>query len=918
MLDALSPKETAMTRLLRSCFGLLTCVLLVLFVLTACSDQAGDEADGGAASAPGAGAIRMAVAFPTPVRLDPTAATTRAVPPTIDRLLLQITEGEPRRIIAPDSEAFFPCPEVAEEVLCDILPAIQEDRFTFTLADSPLERQFRLEAFEAGQSVPTFVGRTTAVIQGDTTLTIRMQQDVLVVVTPGALSSQEGETTTVDLDLSNPTEESPTCSVAGLPPALSIDPDTCQITGTLANTADDGSPYNVTITVSTSEDSDTTTFLWTISNPEPIAQGDTATTLEDTPVAIAVLANDDDPDGDALTVAEVTQGANGTVVINADDTVGYTPNADVHGTDTFTYTVRDADGATDTVTVTVDVTPVNDAPSFTAGSDQSVLEDAGPQSVPAWATAISPGPVDEAGQTVNFAISVNSNPGLFAAGPAISPTGTLTYTPAPDAHGMATLTVVLQDNGGTANGGADTSVAQTFTITVTSVNDAPELNALGDQTMNEGDSLMIALTATDPDGDKLGFDTEGLPMFCTLQDNGDGTGQLTCMPGFDDAGSFAVTVSVTDDGSPPLSDSETFMLTVVPAAMVEGSVIHFLSRAPIESAALVFLDDNQEIVGKTQTGSNGVYTLALPVGPIMGVASRDGFIPTTVDLEVVDDQITTVEVIPLVPDTGIPTGDTGGTIRNAITNEGVPGALIELRSGVNNTTDEIMSSTTTNAAGAYSFAGIQAGTYTASVSADGFFPNRFTVGVVGGDITNEQDGTMSPQLNPGEVRIILTWGTTPEDLDSHLTGPKPSGSSANQTCATDTSTRFHLYFPCAEASGDGSPFPNAFTLDRDDIDAVGPETVTILSPIEGTYRYCVHNYTNRDNTTDSRELSNSGAQVRVFIGELDGLRSESFNISPNILGTVWRVFELDGQTLDIMALNQFEFESNEYDVCNGL
>jgi uncharacterized repeat protein (TIGR01451 family) len=86
----------------------------------------------------------------------------------------------------------------------------------------------------------------------------------------------------------------------------------------------------------------------------------------------------------------------------------------------------------------------------------------GAQTVPNWATAISAGPADEAGQTVTFTVSA-SNPGLFTAQPAVAPNGTLTFTPKALALGTATVTVRAVDNGG---GGSDTSPAQTFTITI--------------------------------------------------------------------------------------------------------------------------------------------------------------------------------------------------------------------------------------------------------------------------------------------------------------------------------------------------------------------------------------------------------------------------------------------------------------------
>jgi hypothetical protein len=108
---------------------------------------------------------------------------------------------------------------------------------------------------------------------------------------------------------------------------------------------------------------------------------------------------------------------------------------------------------------------VNDAPSFTAGGNQTVVSLLGGQTVHGWASAISPGPPDEAGQSVHFAVTVDK-PSLFATAPAIAPDGTLTYRPKALTLGTATVTVRAIDDGGTANGGSDTSAAATFTITI--------------------------------------------------------------------------------------------------------------------------------------------------------------------------------------------------------------------------------------------------------------------------------------------------------------------------------------------------------------------------------------------------------------------------------------------------------------------
>jgi hypothetical protein len=162
--------------------------------------------------------------------------------------------------------------------------------------------------------------------------------------------------------------------------------------------------------------------------------------------------------------------------ISPNGTMTFTYAPDAFGTATVSVYLTDnggtANGGVDTSTtqtLTITVLSVNDAPSFTlpASPDQTVAVNAGAQTVPGFATNISPGPANEAGQTVAFHVS-NSNNALFAVQPQISANGTLTYTPAGQT-GTATVSVYLQDNGGTANVGVDTSATKTFTITVAPV-----------------------------------------------------------------------------------------------------------------------------------------------------------------------------------------------------------------------------------------------------------------------------------------------------------------------------------------------------------------------------------------------------------------------------------------------------------------
>ena len=176
----------------------------------------------------------------------------------------------------------------------------------------------------------------------------------------------------------------------------------------------------------------------------------------------------------------------------------YTPATNANGAAVVTVTLSDdggtLNGGVDTSAsqaFSITVTAVNDAPSFTKGANETVLEDAGAQSVVGWATAISKGPADENGQAISSFNVSNDNNGLFSVQPSIANNGDLTYTLAANANGSATVTVSVTDDGGTANGGVNTSADQTFTITVTAQNDTPTASAGPDQNVNE--QVVVAL-----------------------------------------------------------------------------------------------------------------------------------------------------------------------------------------------------------------------------------------------------------------------------------------------------------------------------------------------------------------------------------------------------------------------------------------
>ena len=131
---------------------------------------------------------------------------------------------------------------------------------------------------------------------------------------------------------------------------------------------------------------------------------------------------------------------------------------------------------------------------------------------------------------------------------------------------------------------------------------------------------------------------------------------------------------------------------------------------------------------------------------------------------------------------------------------------------------------------------------------------------------------------PDNVRIVLTWGSTPDDLDSHLVGPRLDGDGMFHTWYSNKT-----YF-------DGNMATYVADLDYDDTTSYGPEMTTIHGLFPGEYLFFVHDYTNRDYPT-SNDMAHSGAKVRIFRGKSKSPAAE-YNISTGSSGIIWNVCKI--------------------------
>ena len=299
-------------------------------------------------------------------------------------------------------------------------------------------------------------------------------------------------------------------------------------------------------------------------NQAPTAVNDAGgSTLEDTAktfTAAQLVGNDTDPNsGDTLSVNSVGGATDGTVVLNANGTVTFTPNANYNGPASFVYRVKDQTGtaSTNVATVNMTVTAVNDAPRAVADSFTI------PQGVPRTFTAaelVGNDTDPDSGDT----LSVNSVGGASEGQVVLNANGTVTFTPNAGYSGPASFIYRVKDQTGATS---TTSTDATVSLTVSGgTNQAP--TAVNDAGGNVVEDTAKTFTAaqlvgndTDPNsGDTLTVHSVTGSTNGTAVLNGNGT--VTFTPNANYNGGATFTYKVKDSAGLASANAATVTMTV--------------------------------------------------------------------------------------------------------------------------------------------------------------------------------------------------------------------------------------------------------------------------------------------------------------------------------------------------------------------
>ena len=400
---------------------------------------------------------------------------------------------------------------------------------------------------------------------------------------------------------------------------------------------------------------------------------------------------------------------------------------------------------------------------------------------------------------------------------------------------------------------------------------------------------------------------------------------ISCAKKDDSLSSSSSGDSSSDSGSTDNSDSgssatlkiSSFVInTTLTSGTIKGSALSQSSNSALSGVSVSYAQSGTTIVD-TATDSSGDFSKTLALGTYTLTYSKSGYLDEIQSATLsADNQTLVVSTLMMLPDS-CSSGTISGTIKNASNRSLIEGVSLSARRGLNVTTGTIAKTDTTSNSGTYSFSGMSPGWYTVETSKSGYIASTFHVYACGnqsGWNSFKQGTFISTTLDPGAMRIVLSWKTT-DDLDSHLTAPD---NLSGQGHSNAVNQQFHLYyedtpfyyatnnFSCSGCSA--NQMSDNVTLDLDNTKGIGscnscgPETLTISAVRGGTYRYYVHNYDEAGK--NNLKLAASEASVNAYYNDT----VTTFNV-PYSSADLWHVFDFDNIT-GFTAINNMGSDSS--------
>ncbi|MEZ8382482.1 tandem-95 repeat protein [Vibrio splendidus] len=672
-------------------------------------------------------------------------------------------------------------------------------------------------------------------------------------------------------------------------------------------------------------------------NDPPVAGSTSYTVHEDNSITISneqLLANSSDIEGEVAIDSVTYTGSDGVFEDNGDGTYTFSPNENFNGDVSLAVVVTDEEGATEATTAGITVLEVNDPP-IAGSTSYSVNED---EVITISAEQLLANSSDIEGEVAIDSVNYTGADGIFTD----NGNGTFSFAPNANFDGDVSLDVVVTDEDGA-------TVATSASIDVLPINDPP---VSGDLAYSIDEDGSITLTqeqllsqASDVDGDDLTASNLSSGGNATVVDNGDGT--FTVTPDANFNGDIDLSFDISDGTESIVANAD---LTVNPvndlpttsdvyANVDEDNVITITQEQLLANAADIEGDDlvasDLTLVGDDATivdNGDGTFSIT-PSENFNGYIDvaysiSDGDTPIAANLgltvdPVNDAPIVSADVAITIEEDGSYTitqeellqfatdiedddmtaiiGEQGdettvtGTVLDAETGNPIAGADVTL-------TDNAGHSYTaeTDQSGNYSVSGPVVDQGTVTIEQEGSITSSFLVPA--GEDTNGGVTAISEVLEETDMRIVVTWGDSPRDMDNHLwLYDTENGSELD-----------HIYYrDMSHDLGEG----NVVQQDVDDTNGGGPETITIPNYQDADMHYSVHNYTSRSWDVDGVE----DVQVQVFVGDTL-VETFSPDLSENPSGDHWHVFDIVNGVIvpsqDVGTQNAFDLPTAEEALAN--